>query len=408
MKTLKIAFVVGVFPAISETFIVNQIGTLKEKGCNVKILCTREVNGNPVANRLISKYKLLESTTKFTANELLNKNKGFLNKIMILLKSLGAKGFLPLLKSFKYLTWANIDRVNKQFFKVYFKYYFNINRFDVVHVHFADNAVHLLEQLKRFDGKIVVTFHGYDAHNYPSSYFKGLQNLKHIYYTVNTEYTRQKVLSLGFSKEKIHVLPVGLNTIFFKPESIRVLTSPFIVLFVGRFIELKAPILAIKIIERVINKIGNNIVLYMVGDGEEYEVCKDYIEQNDLINQIFLLGSKSQEEVKNLMNEAHLFLFPGIIDSKGCCEGQGLVIQEAQAMELPVLISDVGGMKEGMIEEKTGYAIKTGNLEAFVERIMFLINNSDKRKEMGARGREFVLKNYDSTIISHKFFKCIY
>ncbi|TXG38858.1 glycosyltransferase [Seonamhaeicola maritimus] len=400
-KCLKIAFIVGRFPAVSETFIVNQIGALKKTGHHVDIFCTREVDKNPVINPLVSKYELLKSTTKFTPKGLLKKNKGLLNKFKILLRSLGTKAFFPLLKSSRYLTSGNMERVNQQFSKVYYKYYFNVRHFDVVHVHFADNAVHLLEQLKRFKGKVIVTFHGYDAHNYSADYFMGLQNLSHIIYTVNTNYTKQKVIKLGFPNELIDVLPVGLDTSFFKPVDNHKKDS-FNILFVGRLIHLKAPLLSIKIVEQLIGITDKRIIFNIIGVGDCFLQCKKYIEQNNLAKYIHLLGSKSQVEVKKLMNTADVFLFPGIVDDSGRCEGQGLVIQEAQAMQIPVIISDVGGMKEGVLDGETGFVIHEGDIDGFVKKILFLFENPEKIIQMGNRGRAFVKQNYDSKVLGEQ------
>ncbi|WP_242091623.1 glycosyltransferase family 4 protein [Aestuariivivens sediminicola] len=402
MKSLKIAFVVGVFPVISETFIINQLEILKEKGHQLSILCTREVNENSINNPLVSKNKLLKSAIKFTPKGLIKKNKGLLNKFKILLRSAGTKAFFPLLKSFRHLILGNIDSFNQQFSKAYFKYFFSVHCFDVVHIHFADNAVHLLEQIKIFDGKIVVTFHGYDAHNYPADYFKGLQSLSHITYTVNSNYTKQKVMELGFPHKNTHVLPVGLDTSFFKPEENNNKDS-FNILFVGRLIPLKAPLLAIKIVEQLIGIIDKKIIFNIIGMGDCFLECKTYIEQNNLTKDISLLGSKSQVEVKNLMNSADVFLYPGIVDDSGRCESQGLVIQEAQAMQLPVIVSDVGGMKEGVLNGKTGYVINENDIGGFVDKLLLLINNTEMLSEMGVKGRQFVIANYDSTILHKKW-----
>jgi colanic acid/amylovoran biosynthesis glycosyltransferase len=102
------------------------------------------------------------------------------------------------------------------------------------------------------------------------------------------------------------------------------------------------------------------------------------------------------------MNAADLFLFPGIIDKNGRCEAQGLVVQEAQAMKLPVIVSNVGGMKEGIVDNKTGFVVKENDINGFVEKLEFLINNSNKKEAMGEAARAFVVKNYDSTILGEQ------
>ena len=86
-----------------------------------------------------------------------------------------------------------------------------------------------------------------------------------------------------------------------------------------------------------------------------------------------------------------LFVFPGIHDKHGRAETQGLVLQEAQAMELPVIVSDVGGMKYGMINDITGFVVEEKNIAGFVDKIELLIADKELRKEMGKQGR-MVLK----------------
>jgi colanic acid/amylovoran biosynthesis glycosyltransferase len=94
-------------------------------------------------------------------------------------------------------------------------------------------------------------------------------------------------------------------------------------------------------------------------------------------------------------------VFPGITIN-GRAENQGLVIQEAQALELPVLVSDAGGMAEGVLEGITGYVLPQKDVEAFVDKIEYLATNPSIRKRMGSAGRKFVEDNYDSQLLAEK------
>jgi colanic acid/amylovoran biosynthesis glycosyltransferase len=103
------------------------------------------------------------------------------------------------------------------------------------------------------------------------------------------------------------------------------------------------------------------------------------------------------------MDKSDVFLLPGIHDDvTGRAENQGLVIQEAQSMELPVVVSDAGGMKYGLIHTETGFVVKERDLTEFVEKLEILIEDSVLRKAMGVRGRDYVEKQFDSEVLCEK------
>jgi colanic acid/amylovoran biosynthesis glycosyltransferase len=71
-------------------------------------------------------------------------------------------------------------------------------------------------------------------------------------------------------------------------------------------------------------------------------------------------------------------------------------------MQLPVIISDAGGMKEGVIDGVTGFVVPENDINGFVEKIELLANDPDLRKRMGEAGRNFVVENYDINKLNEK------
>ncbi len=408
MKPLNIAVVVGQFPMVSETFIINQIGFLRQSGHQVDILCLGKKNGYFNNNEVISRYNLMENVFVFKWLDLMpiHKLDRLIKATSILFKSIKTKSFFKLIASLNPIKYRD-DAINfNQFFRVYFNHYFAVNNYDIIHIHFANNAVRLLKQLKYFENRVVVTFHGYDAHNFDASYYSELLKRNHIRYTVNTEFTKQKVINLGFPENRITILPVGLDTSFFKPNKKE--HKVFTVLFVGRLIELKAPHIAINIIEKLIGNEQLKFQLNIIGEGEYFEKCKRQISERKLNNFVTLLGNKSQKELKDNMNGSDVFLFPGIVDKKGRCEAQGLVVQEAQAMELPVLVSNVGGIKEGVKDGETGYVLTENDIDGFADKLEYLMSNPELLKEMGKKGRKFVIDIYDNAVLGENLLKVYY
>lgn len=392
----KIAIITGTFPTVSETFIVNQIIALKKLGIQVDVFCFHQTSFSlenysygQIKNVSILRWRYYMPNTFF---------KRLRHIFHILFKSFKVG------LSFKLIS-ASVLKKGKffnthLFFKTYYNSIFSVENYDILHVHFGTNAVELLTQIQNFKKKVVVTFHGFDVHKYGTSFYESLIKQSHVSYTVNTNYTKSKVIDLGFNSNKIIVLPVGLDTNFFKPD--KQPHPTFNILFVGRLVAFKAPLLAIEIVHHLIHQGFDNIRLNIVGDGMLHESCKNYIELHQLNTYITLTGNLSQQEIKNLMNQSDVFLFPGIVDASGRCENQGLAVQEAQAMELPVIISDVGGMKEGLINEITGFVVKEKDIAAFVNRIKFLMDNPLECQKMGKAGRKFVVERYDNSVLGEQ------
>ncbi|RZN83114.1 MAG: glycosyltransferase [Winogradskyella sp.] len=403
-KPLKIAVVVGVFPSVSEAFITNQLRFLVKSGHKINILATRHLDiDNPLFysetyNDLKTKARVLSKAAVLPKAYL----QRLFNAVLILLKF---KSSIHLLKTFNVFKYGK-DALNfSMFFKTYYKYYFNIHDYDIVHVHFGDNAVHLRSLINNFKKSTIVTFHGYDAHKFDASFYEDLIQTKNITLTVNTNFTKNKVKKLGFDNFKIYTLPVGLDTKYFLQQNVE--NKTFNILFVGRLVDFKAPILAVKIIEKL-HEYEKFVSLNIIGDGPLYESCLDYVISRKLQNYIHLQKSLSQNEVINFMDNSSVFLYPGIVDNTGRCENQGLVIQEAQAMQLPVVTSDVGGISEGLIDKKTGFLVEEGNIDAFVSKVLWLIDNPNRRKEMGKAGRQFVVENYESIILGERLIDIYY
>ena len=396
MCEMKIAIVTGKFPTVSETFIVNQILYLKNTGHTVDVFCFKK--GEPINQHHTG--SLSEQVQLLGHKNLIPNNYVFRLLLVgsILFRTLFTSLFFRLLKAL-FLKKGKLFNTDT-FFRTYYLWYFNFHRYDVLHIHFGNHAVLLLEQLKIFKNKIIVSFHGFDAHNYDQEFYRALLQLKNIQYIVNTDFVKSKVLNLGFDPYKISILPVSLDTSYFIPEKTAHTDSN--ILFVGRFIELKAPLLAIKIVEKLIQETDSVIHFNLIGEGQDYNSCLEYVQKHNLSGHITLHGARSQHEVKDIMNLSDIFLFPGIVDHAGRCEAQGLVLQEAQAMELPVIISDVGGMKEGVLDGKTGHVIKAGDVDGFVRCLKSFIDDPTKQKHMGKAARSFVVAHYDSTILGHK------
>lgn len=388
---LKILFIVKDFPTISETFIVNQIIFLINKGHEVQILSIHHRNV-PIQDQ-IQEYDLMKRVTfidipanyferLIRAYKLLRKNK---------LKTITT--FNP----FKY----GRDVFNLlSFYKVSWLYKFEDN-FDIVHAHFGFSS-EIYFRAKRIgffnNSKLITSFHGYDmAVNDLQKNKKRYKTLfeNNTVLTTNNEYGRSLIQKIKPSYQHIRLLPVSLDTRFFEPVN-NSMEGYFKIVYCGRLIKLKGPHLVVEIANEIINKRNyKNIKFVLIGDGKERDYLESLINKYNLSKHVLLKGSLVQGDVIKVLQNSRLFLLPGITDENLRAETQGLVIQEAQAMRLPVLVSSAGGMKYGILPEKSGFVIPEGDVKKFSDKIEYLIRNPLRRKKMGEIGRNFVIKNFD-------------
>jgi colanic acid/amylovoran/stewartan biosynthesis glycosyltransferase WcaL/AmsK/CpsK len=194
-------------------------------------------------------------------------------------------------------------------------------------------------------------------------------------------------------------LPVGLDTSKFKKSTELVENDTIELLFCGRFIELKGPIIAVEIVKKLVER-NQKVHLSMIGTGKLLGDVERLIGEYQLAKHITLLGAKSQEEIINVMNGSDVFLMPGVHDvESGRADTQGLVIQEAQAMQLPVVVSNAGGMKYGLVDGETGFVVPEKDIDGFVKRLESLFNDETLRMEMGQNGRDYVVEKFDSKLL---------
>ncbi len=402
MRNLQIAFVVPSFPTVTETFVVNQICDMIDRGHNISIFAFHE-NEQQVNHEKISQYNLLERTTFLKQSKISKRKrlKAFGKYVLINHEHINFKKLLNILNVLKYGKAAlNLQNYTR------FQWLLVDKGFDIIHAHFGQSGAYIAE-MKSFGffakTPLVTSFHGYDIRPHMlSDLFSTYRNLfeETALLTVNSPYTLSLLQELQPTTRN-RVLPVGLDTKNFR-NKISTCSTVFSILFIGRLVEFKAPGLALEIIQILISRGYQEVILTIVGEGELKDEIKKNIIAKKLEKNVVLKGSCTQEEVLRLMSSSDIFLLPGIHDKYGRAENQGLVIQEAQAMELPVVVSDAGGMKYGLLDGESGFVVKEGDIDGFADKIELLINNPSLRKKMGRKGREFVVENFDSKVLGDK------
>lgn len=401
-KEKNIVFKVPEFPHLSETFIIAQIVTALKLGYKIKIITRKCISDTSLISPLIFEYSLLDNVIiedyKIPKNKLVRLFKWVLILVFNIFNLKSIIHFHQEFTKFS-LTWLY------QWF-----FYFQFNDASIIHVQYGSYSYpyRVLKRNTIFKPKVIVTFHGHDAFfplygNIPNDGY--YQNLfcNNTLITANTPYLGGKLLDLGCSSKKLKIIPVGVDTTFFCPSNNKKDESKTLKLInVGRLDQVKGHLYGIKVIEKLIKK-GYDVSLTIIGEGEERQKLEEIIVKYKLGNKVFLLGEKSQKEIKKALREHDIYLLTGIASISGMRESQGLATLEAQACGLPVVVFDSGGIKYTMQNNITGFICNEFDVDGVVQKVELFNKNRNLIKDMGEQATVFVNNEYSQKEIDKKW-----
>lgn len=401
----RILFKVSEFPLVSETFIVSQIVSAIKLDYDVKILVKNIRNKNShISTELIEKYLLLDKIIledyKIPKNKILR----LLTWLKILIQNL--KDLNYILKFYKEFTAFSLSYLFQ------WRFYEQFKNIDIFHIQYGTNK-HPLDLLKKIDflkGALIVSFHGHDAF-FPingiianNGYYDNLfSKAKAI--VANTPYLGNKIEGLGCELEVLKTIPIGVDTAFFYPLKNKKNDSEnFKLISVGRLTAVKGHIYALKAV-KMLHEGGHRVLLKIVGEGTERNNLLKFIEENKLEKVIKLVGAKSQFEIRELLWESDLFLFPSVTLENGRAETQGLSTIEAQACGVPVIVFDSGGVKYTLKNNVTGFMCKEFDYECMFKKIKHVMETPELFDNMKMKAVTFVAQNYAQNVIDKKWFE---
>jgi len=139
-----------------------------------------------------------------------------------------------------------------------------------------------------------------------------------------------------------------------------------------------------------------NFECLIVGEGPLKNTLNKQIKDLGLENKVKLIGSI--QDVPKFLDSLDAFVFPSL------WEGQGIVLLEAALMDLPIIASEVDGIKE-VLSQKDAYLVKAGDEEDLAAKISWLINNLDSEpvKERSLQLKNKIINKYSITNITNDY-----
>lgn len=262
---------------------------------------------------------------------------------------------------------------------------------DILHAHYVSSYgfVGALANYKPF----YVSVWGRDIFQFPQ---QGSVNRKIVEYTLgkadvicSTSHIMAKETN-KYSKKKIFVTPFGVDMNKFKPLPDEK-TNDKITIGTVKALSDKYGIRDLINAFATINTKFSNSELLIVGDGPQKSEYEQLTRELKIDNVTTFTGRVPNDKVPEYINKMDVFGVPSTEDS----ESFGVAAVESMACGVPVVVSNVGGLPEVVLEGKTGYVVPKENPEELAKAIFSLIENKEKSIEMGLAGIEHVKANYN-------------
>jgi len=395
---------VGVFPSSSETFITLQAKQAIDLGYDVRILVDKKKGlADSSQAELIKQYNLLDRT--FQLSHIYPSSKWHRLKAMVQIIGHGVP--------WKVMATLNYFKYGLEGFKgKYLFQYESVRDFihaDIIHIQFGVYKFPFdeLSALGVVKGKLITTFHGFDAHfneedrAEKSAYYKLLFQYGHLF-TANSDYLKNKLIALACPIEKLQVVPMPVDTGFFRSVPKKDNEKDIRLLSVGRLIELKGHEYGIRAVKELRLQ-GFTVRYKIIGSGDELKRLKKIISDLELEQVVELAGDCNQEEVLHSMQSSDIFLMTSTCDKAGRREAQGVVVAEAQACGLPVVAFRSGGVPSAIAEGISGLLATENDVEGMAEHLEHLIRHPELRKSMGIAARTYVEENFSLDLINERW-----
>lgn len=199
-------------------------------------------------------------------------------------------------------------------------------------------------------------------------------------------------------RREIKVIPVGVDTRIFKPLPSRnkyLKKGDMKLLTVARLHPYKGLEYLIKSME-LVAKEKPGVKLYIIGKGHEEKNLKEMVSRLRLSNVVFIKEVIPNHMMPELYAECDVYVQPSII------EPYGIAVLEAMACGKAVIGTNVGGLRDTIVDGETGYLITPKNAEKLADAVIDLATR-ELRIKFGLKARERAVEQFDWKLIAAEY-----
>ena len=284
---------------------------------------------------------------------------------------------------------------------------------DIVHTH-ASKAGALGRRAANSLGIPVVlhTFHGHVFHSYFGTFktkiYKAIERRlasKSSGIIAISEIQKKELSQIHniCEESKIKVIPLGFDLSRFNAaknefrestrEEFGILENEVAVAIVGRLVPVKNHLLFINALGNVIKDLTVPVKVFIVGDGSERSNIEEAVQS---LPKSPLLKIKLTSWIQDI---AKFNAGMDLICLTSNNEGTPVSLIEAQAANIPIITTDVGGVRDIVLEGETGFIVPKNDVTSLSDKMRLLIEDEKLRKKMSQNGWTFVEHKFHYTTL---------
>jgi glycosyltransferase involved in cell wall biosynthesis len=184
--------------------------------------------------------------------------------------------------------------------------------------------------------------------------------------------SKAEIVEHKLTRKTPHIIYNGVDLGIYKPGKKAKHPS---ILYVGRLTTAKSIHILLNAFVQIKKDISN-ATLTIAGDGPNRQKLEKLSTKLGLSSKVTFLGKVSEEEKIKLYQEAWVFVNPSLL------EGWGITTIEANACGTPVIASNVAGLRDAVVDGKTGILVPYGSSHALSIAITTILNNTRLRQNL--------------------------
>ncbi len=215
-----------------------------------------------------------------------------------------------------------------------------------------------------------------------------------------SESSYQIPLMASFLPKEAHdklYITYNVRTLCAEGQAQVAMQAPCKILAIGRLVETKGFQYLIEAVALLIQS-GVHVQLDIAGSGAWMGKLKQCIATHKVEAHVNMLGFVTHDNILQHILASDIFSMPSVVKRHvEDCDGLPNVVIEAMSYGLPVVATDVAGMKDVLKDGETGYLVPQRDAKALAEALRKMVEDPDNARRMAANAKELMNTMFDST-----------
>ena len=374
-----IAYLAPEVPALSATFVYQEILELKRQNIDV-----RSVSIHRPKNKALSKeLRKLESETFYLYEQ------SFLNTLFFNILLFISKPFrylsifkVALTDSLKVGITSHIGRgiLYRFVIAASFVKYLKENNIEHIHANFAHIPTDIAMYAAELHG-IPFSFNSHANDLFERGWLLKEKVGRSKFAVTISDYNKNFLIKKGAEKEKINVIHCGVNTASFSNRGTKELSNLPLLGTLGRMVEKKGFDVLIRACE-ILKRKNISFKLQIAGGGPLKPELESLVNTLNLTGSIDFIDSISHKDVPDWIKNLDVFVLSCQKDKNDDMDGIPVVLMESMLSGVPVITTRISGIPELVENEETGILCDPKDAECLAEKIQTLLSNYELRRTL--------------------------